>query len=55
MVERTVVVELKTVPRIKPLHRRQLVSYLKASGLKVGLLMNFNTTTLKSGLERIVR
>jgi GxxExxY protein len=55
VVEQTVVIELKTVPRIKPLHRRQLVSYLKASGLKVGLLMNFNTTTLKSGLERIVR
>ena len=55
VIEQTVVIELKTVPRIKPLHRRQLVSYLKASGLKVGLLMNFNTTTLKSGLERIVR
>jgi GxxExxY protein len=55
VVEQTVVVELKTVPRIRPLHRRQLLSYLKASGLRVGLLMNFNTTTLKSGLERIVR
>jgi GxxExxY protein len=49
-----VIIELKTVPKIKPLHRRQLVSYLKSSGLKVGLLMNFNTTTLKNGLERVV-
>jgi len=49
-----VIVELKTVPKIKPLYRRQLVSYLRSSGLRVGLLMNFNTTILKNGLERIV-
>jgi len=54
IVEDVVVVELKTVPRIRSLHRRQLVSYLRATGLKVGLLMNFNTTILKNGLVRVV-
>ena len=49
-----IIVELKSVPRIKPLHRRQLVSYLRSTELKVGLLMNFNTTMLKNGLVRIV-
>lgn len=53
IVEGVVVVELKTVSRIKPLHRRQVLSYLKSSGLKVGLLMNFNTTIL-NGLARVV-
>ena len=51
VVEQVVIVEIKTVPRIKQLHRRQLVSYLR---LRVGLLMNFNTTILKNGLVRVV-
>ena len=54
IVGEVIIVELKSVPRIKPLHRRQLVSYLRSTGLKVGLLMNFNTTMLKNGLVRIV-
>ena len=54
IVEQVVIVEIKTVPRIKQLHRRQLVSYLRSTGLPVGLLMNFNTTILKNGLARVV-
>jgi len=54
VVEGIVIVELKVVPKVKPLHRRQVVSYLRTTGVKVGLIMNFNTTILKNGLERVV-
>jgi len=55
IVANTVIVEIKSVPKLKLLHRRQLVSYLRTTGLKVGLLMNFNSVTLKSGLQRVAR
>lgn len=54
VVERSVVVELKAVERIIPVHEAQLLSYLKLSGMRVGLLMNFHVPVLKSGLKRIV-
>jgi GxxExxY protein len=50
-----VLVELKAVPRLRELHRRQVVSYLRTTGLRVGLLLNFNARTMKEGLQRIVR
>lgn len=49
-----VVVELKAIDRLDAIHTSQVVAYLKASGLRVGLLMNFNTPVLKSALRRIV-
>jgi GxxExxY protein len=49
-----VLVELKAVPRLKPLHRRQVTSYLRTTGLKVGLLLNFDARTLKEGMHRLV-
>ena len=49
-----VLVELKAVPRLRPLHEWQVRSYLRTTGLRVGLLMNFNTPLLKDGLKRIV-
>jgi GxxExxY protein len=49
-----VIVEIKSVPRLKPLHQRQLISYLRSTDLRVGLLMNFNVTVLKNGLKRVV-
>jgi GxxExxY protein len=55
IVANVVIVEIKSVPKLKLLHRRQLVSYLRTTGLKVGLLMNFNSVTLKSGLQRVAR
>jgi GxxExxY protein len=49
-----VLVEIKAVPRLRPIHEAQVRSYLKTTGLRVGLLMNFNTTALKHGLQRVV-
>ena len=50
----SVLVEIKAVARLEPLFVSQVVSYLKATGLRVGLLMNFNAVHLKDGLRRIV-
>ena len=49
-----VLVEIKAVARLKELHRSQVISYLKTTGLRVGFLMNFNTRLLKHGLTRVV-
>jgi GxxExxY protein len=54
LVEQSVVVELKTVESIQPIHEAQLLTYLKLSGCKVGLLINFNVPILKTGLKRII-
>ncbi|HWE39067.1 MAG TPA: GxxExxY protein [Isosphaeraceae bacterium] len=54
LVAKKVVVELKSVEHLAPIHEAQLLSYLKLSGHKVGLLINFNVTILKSGVKRIV-
>jgi GxxExxY protein len=49
-----VIVELKAVAQILPVHQAQLLSYLKLSGLAVGLLINFHVPRLKDGILRIV-
>jgi len=54
VVERTVVVELKTVERFIPVHTAQLLTYLKLEGLRVGLLLNFNSVLLMNGIQRVV-
>jgi GxxExxY protein len=54
IVAAVVLVELKAVPRLRPLHRHQVQSYLKATRLPVALLLNFNAPLLKEGLQRIV-
>ena len=54
LVEDHVVVELKVVERLEPVHEAQLLSYLKLSGSPVGLLLNFNTTKLRNGIRRLV-
>ncbi len=54
LVENKVVIELKAVDKIAPIHEAQLLSYLKLSGLKLGLLMNFNVMLLKDGVKRMV-
>lgn len=54
LVEGAVVVELKAVERLERIHEAQLLSYLKLSGLRVGLLINFNVMMLKEGIKRMV-
>ena len=54
LVEDTVIVELKSVEKVLPVHQAQLLSYLELSGKKVGLLFNFNTEHLKDGITRLV-
>jgi len=54
VVEPGVVVELKSVESILEIHERQLVSYLKSGGYRLGLLINFNVKLLKRGIRRIV-
>ena len=54
LVEGAVIVEIKAVDRIAPIHEAQLLSYLRLSGCKVGLLLNFNVKVLKHGIRRLV-
>ncbi len=54
LVEDTVVVELKSVEALAPVHQAQLLTYLRLSGRRIGLLLNFNVPLLKQGIERIV-
>jgi GxxExxY protein len=54
VVEGQVIVELKTVEQLLPLHEAQLLSYLKSTGIRVGLLINFNVKQLKTGMKRMV-
>ena len=50
----TVIVEIKAIPRLTALHRKQVLSYLKTMKLPVGLLMNFNSAYYKHGVRRVV-
>ena len=54
LVEDKVIVELKAVEKLLPIHEAQLLSYLKLSGRSVGLLLNFNVPMLKSGIKRFI-
>ena len=54
LVEQKVVVELKVVDQIAPVHEAQVLSYLRFSGCKVGLLLNFNVKLLKDGIRRFI-
>ena len=54
LVEHAVVVEVKAVEELTTLHQAQLLTYLKLSGHKIGLLINFNARTIKQGLKRMV-
>jgi GxxExxY protein len=53
LVENSVIIEVKAVERIHPVHQAQVITYLKLTGYPAGLLMNFNTTSLRAGLKRL--
>jgi len=54
VVENRVVVEVKSVDALHPIHQAQLLSYLRLSGMRVGLLINFNVLHLREGIKRMV-
>ena len=54
MVDEAVIVELKSVTKLSPVHEAQILSYLRLSGRRVGLLMNFHEHRLKDGIRRIM-
>jgi GxxExxY protein len=53
IVERRLIIEIKAVEKLLPIHTAQLLTYLKLSGIKVGLLMNFNAEALRAGIKRV--
>ncbi|WP_428667313.1 GxxExxY protein [Runella sp.] len=54
IVENKLIIELKSIESIAPVHQKQLQTYLKLTGLKLGLLINFNVPLIKDGIQRIV-
>ena len=54
VVENTIILELKSCEKIEPIHKAQLLTYLKLSGLKLGLLLNFNVPIMRDGIVRMV-
>jgi len=54
IVEEKVIIEIKSIESIAPVHKKQLLTYLKLTGLKLGLLVNFNAALIKDGITRIV-
>ena len=54
VVDNKILLELKSVDKLHPIHEAQVLTYLKLSGLKLGLLINFNVTLLKLGIRRII-
>jgi GxxExxY protein len=53
LVEDSVIVEIKAIERVLPVHEAQLLSYLRLTNLKLGLLINFNVRLLRDGIRRI--
>lgn len=54
LIDNRLIVELKSVETLLPIHKAQVISYLKATGFFLGLLINFNVPVLKDGVQRIV-
>ncbi len=54
IVENKVIVEIKSIEAIAPVHQKQLLTYLRLTDLKLGLLVNFNEALIKNGIQRIV-
>jgi GxxExxY protein len=54
LVEEKVIIEVKSVDALNPVHMAQLMTYFKLSGCRIGLLINFNVTFLKDGIKRVI-
>jgi GxxExxY protein len=55
LVDNELIVELKAVEQLAPIHKAQVLSYLKATNCQLGLLLNFNTFLLSKGIQRVIR
>lgn len=53
LINKSIIVEIKACDKLQPIHDAQIHTYLKLSGISLGLLLNFNETSLKSGIKRI--
>lgn len=54
IVENKVIVELKSVEKVHPVHKKQLLTYLRLTGMKLGYLLNFGEPLMKTGIERVI-
>ena len=54
IIENKVIIEVKSVELVAPVHQKQLLTYLRITGLKLGLLVNFNEALIKDGIQRIL-
>ena len=54
LIENKLIVELKSIESLAPVHYKQMLTYLKLSGIKLGLLINFNEELIKTGIKRII-
>ena len=54
IVEGKVIIEIKSIEALAPVHKKQVLTYLKLTGLKLGLLVNFNEALIKDGIHRLV-
>jgi len=54
LIENKIILEIKSVDKLAPIHQAQLMTYLKLSGLKLGLLLNFNVKDMKQGVKRVI-
>jgi len=54
IVEQKIIIEIKSIEQVAPVHKKQLLTYLKLTGLKLGLLVNFNEVLIRDGITRIV-
>ena len=54
LVENTVIVELKSIEQVAAVHAKQVLTYLRLTGLQVGLLLNFGAPTMRGGITRLV-
>ena len=55
VVDDLVIVEVKSIQRLEPVHMAQMLTYLRVTGLRVGLILNFNNAVMKNGIRRVTR